>query len=80
MTRRSAGMTRRSAGMKIELNGTPSEVAEGTTLLALIEAAAGTARGSAVVVDGAVIPRAEWSSYPVADGHRIELITAVQGG
>lgn len=66
--------------MNVELNGTPTELSEGTTLLALIETRAGNTRGSAVVVDGTVVPRGDWLSYPVADGQRIELITAVQGG
>ena len=66
--------------MSIEVNGTAAEVAVGTTLLELIEAHAGTARGSAVVVDGTVVPRGEWAGYLLSDGQRIELITAVQGG
>jgi sulfur carrier protein len=66
--------------VKIELNGTMTEAAEGITLLALVEASAGKARGSAVVVDGVVVPRAEWPVYLVGEGQRIELITAVQGG
>jgi sulfur carrier protein len=64
----------------IELNGAPVEVADGTTLVELIEQRTGTTRGSAVVVDGAIVPRSAWSSYEVAAGQHIELITAVQGG
>jgi sulfur carrier protein len=66
--------------VSIEVNGTATELATGTTLLELIESQAGTARGSAVVVDGTVVPRSDWPDYRVADGQRIELITAVQGG
>ena len=66
--------------MTVNLNGAECEYAEGTTLLSLIEEAAGTTRGSAVVVDGVVVPRGEWPSYRVRDGQRIELIRAVQGG
>jgi sulfur carrier protein len=66
--------------MSIELNGAPTDVVDGTTLLALIEAHAGTARGSAVVVDGIVIPRSDWPSFVIGNGQRVELITAVQGG
>ena len=67
-------------GMSIELNGEPREVAANITLLALIEQHAGTTRGSAVVVDGAVVPRAKWPTTVIEDGQRIELIRAVQGG
>lgn len=66
--------------MNIDLNGAPRELRDGTTLLQLIETIAGTARGSAVVVDGAVVARSDWQSFQVRDGQRVELITAVQGG
>jgi sulfur carrier protein len=64
----------------IDLNGSQCELAAGSTLLSLIETTAGTARGSAVVVDGAVVPRSAWPDYRMRDGQRIELIRAVQGG
>lgn len=66
--------------MNIELNGAAQDRPAGTTLLSLIEANTGTTRGSAVVVDGVVIPRSDWPTYQVRDGQRIELIQAVQGG
>lgn len=66
--------------MRIELNGTPHELAEGTTVAALIEAVTGSVRGSAVVVDDEVVPRGHWPAYPLRDGQHVELITAVQGG
>jgi sulfur carrier protein len=66
--------------VSIDLNGETTDIGDGTTLLTLIEARAGSARGSAVVVDGTVVPRGEWASYVVDDGQRVELITAVQGG
>lgn len=66
--------------MTVELNGTPEELAGGTTLLSLIERHTGATRGTAVVVDGTVVPRSDWQLYQVRDGQRIELIKAVQGG
>ena len=66
--------------MRIELNGRPHVVADGTRLRELIEREVGSTRGSAAVVDGEVLPRGAWETYPVRDGQRIELITAVQGG
>lgn len=66
--------------MTIELNGERTDLDDGTTLLVLIESRAGSTRGSAVVVDGTVVPRSAWPTYVVGDGQRIELITAVQGG
>jgi sulfur carrier protein len=66
--------------MRVELNGQPSELAEGTSVAALIETLTGSARGSAVAVDGEVVPRGRWSEYQLRDGQTIELLTAVQGG
>ena len=66
--------------MSVEVNGTVCELDDGTTLLALIEDRLGTTRGSAVVVDGAIVPRSDWPAFRLSDGQRIELITAVQGG
>lgn len=64
----------------VELNGTAHAFAAGTTLLALLEQVTGSTRGSAVVVDGEVVPRSRWRDVQLLDGQRVELITAVQGG
>jgi sulfur carrier protein len=37
-------------------------------------------RGMAVAIDAVVVPRGEWGTTRVADGARIEIVTAVQGG
>lgn len=67
----------------IEVNGAPnSVVAAGSTVRALLDALGvdPEARGIAVAVDRAVIPRAEWDEVTVADEARVEVLTAVQGG
>lgn len=66
--------------MRIELNGQPQDVADGITVAALIESLTGSTRGSAVVVDDEVVPRAAWPDHALRAGQRVELITAVQGG
>jgi sulfur carrier protein len=66
--------------MKITVNGAAHEFVEPTTLAGLIEQVAGTSRGSAAAVDGEVVPRGEWSSFPLQEGQSIEVLTAVQGG
>ncbi|WP_332666796.1 sulfur carrier protein ThiS [Aeromicrobium sp.] len=66
--------------MRIELNGEPFEVADDTTALALIERVVGSTRGTAVAVDGTVVPRGEWPRTSLRPGQVVELITAVQGG
>ena len=65
--------------MRLEINGAARDVSA-TTLAGVIEDVLGTSRGSAAVVDGAVIPRSQWETFGLRDGQRVELITAVQGG
>jgi sulfur carrier protein len=62
------------------VNGEPDAAAAGRTLTELLVERAGSLRGSAVVVDDEVIPRAEWDAYRLRAGQRVEVITAVQGG
>jgi sulfur carrier protein len=66
--------------VSVIVNGAVDEAAAGRTLSELLHARAGGLRGSAVVVDDEVIPRAEWDTYRLRAGQRVELITAVQGG
>ena len=68
--------------MTVEVNGRPVDLADGATLAAAIEAS-GTApdrRGVAVAVDGEVVPRGEWDRTSLADGQRVEVLAAIQGG
>jgi sulfur carrier protein len=65
----------------IIINGEPSEVAPGATvdeLLAQLDIDG--ERGVAVAVDAEVIPRGAWASFAIADGARVEVLIAVQGG
>ncbi len=68
--------------MRVVLNGAERELAEGTTVLAAVEAldlpAAG--RGVAVAVDAEVVPRTQWESHTLQDGARVEVLRAIQGG
>jgi sulfur carrier protein len=66
--------------MRLEVNGAACDLDDGTTLAVMIEQLVGSTRGSAVVVDGEVVPRSEWQDYPLRPGQAVELITAVQGG
>lgn len=65
---------------RLTVNDAAREVAAGTTVAALLEAVTESTRGSAVVVDGEVLPRARWGDFQLHDGQTVELITAVQGG
>ena len=68
--------------MTIWLNGHASELAAGTSLAEAIDRVAAPldGRGIAAAVDGEVVPRAEWKTTELADGQRVEVVQAVQGG
>jgi len=68
--------------VKIELNGEPHELPEGATLADAARAAGVVegARGVAIALDGEVVPGAEWDSTTLADGSRVEVLAAIQGG
>jgi thiazole synthase len=40
----------------------------------------GGTRGVAVALDGEVVPRSDWKSTPLAEGRRVEVLAAIQGG
>jgi thiazole synthase len=66
----------------VELNGESHELPEGATLVDAVRASGAEqeARGVAVALEGEVVPRGEWSSTPLADGSRVEVLAAIQGG
>ena len=66
--------------MQLVVNGKPADVAEGTSLPALIESL-GLRVGSVVVEhNGTALLRSELSAARLADGDRLELVRAVAGG
>jgi sulfur carrier protein len=68
--------------MTIWLNGHPAQIEPGASLAEAIATivAAREGRGIAAAVDGEVVPRAEWKETPLAEGQRVEVVQAVQGG
>jgi sulfur carrier protein len=66
----------------IFLNGEPSDMREGNTVLAALErlGLAPDARGVAVAVDGEVLSRARWETFMLERDARVEVLTAMQGG
>ncbi len=66
----------------IVVNGEPRELTPGTSLAGVLEAlgVAPSRRGVAVAVDGEVVPRGAWDATPLAEGARIEVVHAIQGG
>ena len=68
--------------MRVLLNGHETELAEGATVQAAVEALAlpAAGRGVAVAVDAEVVPRGEWPAHALADGAKVEVVHATQGG
>lgn len=66
--------------MRIEVNGESRELDRPTTLGALVDAEVADRRGVAVAVDGEVVRRDAWDTTTLADGARVEIVGAVQGG
>jgi len=68
--------------MTIELNGERIELRAHVSVAELIEraGAGGDRRGVAVAVDGEVVPRSAWQETLVADGQKVEVVGAIQGG
>ena len=68
--------------MRVLLNGNETQLADGATVQAALDALAlpGAGRGVAVAVDAEVVPRGEWDATELHDGARIEVLRAIQGG
>lgn len=69
--------------MRITLNGDPTTVAVGTSLDQLLVSRPNfeqRRRGTAMALNGEVVPRSRWASQQLVEGDVVELLTATQGG
>ncbi|WP_330342959.1 sulfur carrier protein ThiS [Streptomyces sp. NBC_00557] len=66
--------------MSISVNGDRREIAPGTALEAVVRSLTPSVSGVAAAVNETVVPRARWAATALADGDRVEVLTAVQGG
>jgi sulfur carrier protein len=66
---------------RVRINGRerPLRAERLAELLAQLDIAA-DARGVAVALNGAVVPRSEWESRKLSPGDDVEIVGAVQGG
>jgi sulfur carrier protein len=62
------------------INGERRELSDGAAVPDALAALGLPRAGVAVAVDGEVVPRAQWAGTALADGARVEVLTAVQGG
>lgn len=69
--------------MELTVNGDVQEQPPGTTVAAIVGqvlAPGSSPAGVAVAVDGVVVPRTRWDTTALADGARVEVVSAVAGG
>jgi sulfur carrier protein len=66
--------------MLIEINGEPREMAEGTTIAALLRELDVAQPQVAVEVNLELVPRARHSETVLKAGDRLEVVTLVGGG
>ena len=66
--------------MNIILNGETREVADGTTLLALVETLGSDPRGVAIELNREIIPKGEHNKTLLNEGDQLEVVQFVGGG
>jgi sulfur carrier protein len=71
---------RRAVAMQIIVNGNPTELAEGSSMAALIQGLGLAGQRLAVEVNEELVPRSRFAEHRLAPGDRVEIIHAVGGG
>jgi len=66
--------------VNLTVNGEACSVPDGATVGVLAELRGVARRGTAVAVDGTVVPRRQWDDHVLVDGQAVEVVRAVQGG
>ncbi len=66
--------------IQVTINGRNEQLAEGSTLLALLEARALAGKRIAVERNGEIVPKGRHAETELADGDRLEIVVAVGGG
>ncbi len=66
--------------MRIFLNGEGQEIADGTTVEALVLSMTEDPRGIAIERNLEIVPKAEYAETLLQDGDRLEVVQFVGGG
>ena len=66
--------------MQIQLNGEAHELAEGSTLAALVAALDLAGKRIAVELNGEIAPRSQHATLTLHAGDRVEIVQAIGGG
>jgi sulfur carrier protein len=66
--------------MNVTVNGATDDLPAGTSVDEVVARLGRGRSGIAVAVNDEVVPRSRWSAVSLADGDRVEILTAAQGG
>ena len=66
--------------MKITVNGTVTELADGSSVGDLVRGRVDDRRRVAVARNGEVVPRAEWDVTPLVESDVVEVLAPQAGG
>ncbi|MGW7413296.1 sulfur carrier protein ThiS [Streptomyces sp. NPDC054863] len=69
-----------NVSVHVFVNGEGREVSAGTTLGDLVATLSRAHAGVAAALNETVVPRGRWAATALAEGDRVEVLTAVQGG
>jgi sulfur carrier protein len=64
----------------LSINGQPRDLDAGANLAALLAALELSSKRVAVEKNGEIVPRSRYGDTPLAEGDRLEIVTAVGGG
>ena len=66
--------------MQVTVNGSPTDLAEDSTVAALVAERSGGHDRVAVALNGDVVPRSSWASTRLAAGDALEVLAPTAGG
>ena len=66
--------------MDVTVNGTLTNMGAGALVASVVAGLGIGPTGSAVALNGEVVPRSDWARVELAPGDVVEVLTAVQGG
>ena len=66
--------------MQVFLNGAAREIAQGTTVAALVETLGGDPRGIAIERNLEIVPKSQHGAVLLEEGDRLEVVQFVGGG
>lgn len=66
--------------IRVRLNGEDRSFPDGCTVADMVATLRSRGRGTAVALNGEVVPRSHWPTAGLAEGDAVEVLTAAQGG